>query len=150
MVSSLLMNMREIKKRLGNRKEVLNKLKRPKTANVVYIDESNSLLHELVKTILFYYIKKRKPIEAIIQQIDRVKAQLEIVEDEMERVLSRFPKEKGDVLILTEAEVGKDKVDILIADLKTIIEVDYHHKTKKEKVERLIKEEFNVVVYDLK
>lgn len=142
--------MKELRERLGNRKEVLNKLKRLKTPNVIYIDESNSLLHELVKTILFYYIKKRKPVEAIIQQIDRIKTQLEIVEDEMERVLSQFPKEKGDVLILTEAEVGKDKVDILVADLKTIIEVDYKHKTKKEKVERLIKNGFDVVVYDLK
>jgi len=138
--------------KLQNRKEVLNLLKNPaKARNVIYISHHNSLAHELAKTTFFYLLKKGYSVENIEYLFDKfLSKELINLEEQINQAIENynFKRKYQDILLLTEAEVGRFKIDLLIADTKHAIEIDHMHKTKLYKYNRL-RELFKVSIVDL-
>ena len=135
-----------------NRKEVLNVLKNPaKARNVIYISPRNTLTHELAKTTFFYYLKKgysADNIEYLFNYL--ISKKLVELENEITEMINRFKfkRKYGELLLLTEAELDRYKVDLLIADTKRVIEFDHKHKTRLRKYKKL-KELFDVSVISI-
>lgn len=138
--------------RIQNRKEVLNLLKNPaKARNVIYISHHNSIAHELAKTIFFYLLKKGYTAENIEFLFDRfLSKELINLQNKINQALEdyNFKHNYQDILLLTEAEVGRFKIDLLIADTKHAIEIDHMHKTKLYKYNRL-RDLFKVSIVNL-
>lgn len=132
-----------------SRQEVINQLKNLlKTKNVLFISPTNSLVHELAKTIMFYYLKKGYEVNEDEMDIlfENLGPELKTIDLAFRNYIKGFgiKKVKGDRLILTEAEIGNDKIDIVLADEKLCIEIDYKHPTSKDKIKRLERKGFKV------
>ena len=137
-----------------NRTEIINHLNnKTKNRNVVYISTANSLSHELTKTIIFYYLKKGYKYDSVI-----IENLLECINSELKEIDAQFkshvkayglkPKEKSR-LILVESEIDCDKIDLILADEKLLIEIDYKHLTSDEKIKRLEAKGFKVDIIKL-
>lgn len=137
-----------------NRTEVINHLtNKSKNRNVLYISPANSIIHEVSKTIVFYYLKKGYEYDSDIIQnlLDCIKPELEEIDKQFKNHIKGYglkPKEKSR-LILVEPEMGCDKIDLILADEKLLIELDYKHLTGEDKIKRLEAKGFKVEVLKL-
>ena len=138
-----------MKNKYENRTKVINHLNsKAKSRNVIYISPANSTIHELAKSIVFYYLKKGYEYDSVILQnlLDCIKDELKEIDNQFKAHIKGYglkPKEKSR-LILVEPEIGNDKIDLILADEKLLIELDYKHATSEEKIKRLEAKGFKV------
>ena len=145
---------RNIMDKQKNRTEVINHLtNKSKARNVLYISSQNSIIHELTKTIIFYYLKKGYRYDSVIVEnlLTCINSELKEIDKQFKNHVKGYglkPEEKSR-LILVEPEMDNDKIDLILADEKLLIELDYKHLTSEEKIERLKSKGFKIDIFKL-
>jgi len=134
----------------SNRTKVINALNtKTKCRNVLYASVTNSLTHEMVKFIVFYYLRKGYSIEFIESALSDNLNYTDISSFEEKMKISLGKPSEVCKLILTESEIGCDKIDIVDADNRQLIEIDYKHKTSSEKIKRLKSKGFRINIINI-
>lgn len=100
-----------------------------RSRNAIYISPSNSLRHELAKTIGGYQLRKWGDVK-LSESINQA---LKWIEDEVKEVMKDFPKDKAD--FITEAVVKKQpdrRIDLVRLNPLTHFEFETNKKILKK------------------
>lgn len=136
-------------------REVKKLFKQPPKRPENTVRPENSLTHELMKVVTIYLIKQgRYPIDSVLHVVSNLKREFMVLENKIIKQVEGFDiskvRGKYPVTVYSEVEVGKDRVDILAVTEEggAVVEIDYKHKTSKEKVERLKKKGLEVRIVE--